>query len=208
MTVSASDYAPSGTIQLVDDVFLEGGPEFWFGGVAKYSPDSDGFYWGLTGTVANPAYKLGCYTNFRLRDAIQMSEVRCDTIGVVSSIQKRNYLEVDFTLMSLFPLAQTRFMLKGGPVTHNAGNHTEAMGMGTIDNNLYYLAFFSRVYDDVNGDFISVTGHRTQFVDVWEMAWTYGAPYTLGVKLRMYADTTKPAAQRFGTFLRYDPQRL
>jgi len=208
MTLATINSSPSGSIQLVDDLFLEGGPDFWFGGVPKYAPDSDGFYWGITGTTAAPVYKIGCYTNFKLRDNVQVSDVRCDTIGVKSVIQKRNYLEVDFTLMSLLPLSQLTHMLKGGTVTHNVSEGTEKMGLGEIDNNKYHMVFFSRVYDEDTGDFVSFTGHRAQFVDAWEIGMSYGTPWTLGVKLRMLADDTKPADQRFATVLRLDPSKL
>lgn len=206
--VVAADFGPSGTIRQADDLFLEGGPEFWFGGVAKYAPDADGFYWGLTGTVSNPARKVGCYADFRFRDSIQVTEVRCDTQGVVSSIQKRNYLEATMTLMSLLPLSHLRLMLRGSAVTENAPEHTEKMGLGEIDNNEYFLCYFSKVYDQAADDFVSVTGHRCQFVDAWEIAMSYGAPWTLGVRLRMYADSTKPTTQSFATVLRYDPSLI
>lgn len=208
MTLSTSEKGPTGTIELADDVFLEGGPDFWFGGVAKYSPDADGFFWGITGTVAKPIFKIGCYTDFRWRDNIQMTDVRCDTIGVVATIQKRNYLEAQFTLMSLLPLSSLRNIIRGGAVTVNGSEHTEKMGIGLINNAIYHMVYFSRVYDEDTGDFLSVTGHRCQFVDAWEMALQYGAPWTLGVRLRMFADDTKPSAQKFATVLRLDPSMV
>lgn len=208
MSVSSADKGPTGTINLVDDVFLEGGPEFWFGGVAKYAPDSDGFYWGITGTPSNPSFKLGCYTDFRWRDNVQMTDVRCDAVGVVSTVQKRNYLEAQFTLLALLPLSMLRKLIRGGAVTVNASEQTEKMGLGLIDNNEYFVTYFSKVYDEDDGDFVSVTGHRCQVVDAWEIAMTYGAPWALGVRIRMFADDTKPAAQKFATVLRYDPSLL
>jgi len=206
--VNSSDNEPSGVISQAADLFIEGGPDFWFGGVQKYAPDDDGFYWGLTGVAGNPARRIGCYTDFRFRDNLQITDVRCDTQGVVSSIQKRNYLEASFTLMSLLPLAQLRYMLRGSAVTENDAEGTEKMGLGEIEQNVVFPVYFSKVYDLENGDFVSVTGHRCQFVDAWELAANYGAPWTLGVRLRMYADSDKPAAQRFATVLRYDPSLL
>lgn len=208
MTLATTNNEPTGTIQAPDDIFLEGAPEVWYGGVPKYSPDGDGFYWGITGTVLKPAFKLGCFTDFRWRDNVQMTDVRCDNLGVISTIQKRNYLEVTCTLLSLLPLSMLTNIIRGGPVTHNVTEQTEKMGIGVIDNNIYHMLWFSKVYDEVNGDFLSVTGHRCQFVDAWEMSMNYGAPWTLGVRLHMYADTTKPAAQRFATVLRLDPGLL
>ena len=206
--VVPADKGPSGQINLNDDIFLEGGPEFWFGGVPKYSPDSNGFYWGITGTAGVPAYKIGCYTDFRWRDNLQMTDVRCDVIGVVATIQKRNYLEAQFTLMSLLPLSQLRHFLRAGAVTVDLAAHTESMGLGLIDNNIYHMVYFSKVYDPIIGDFVSVTGHRCQFVDAWEIAMQYGAPWTLGVRMRMFADQTKPTDQAFATVLRYDPSEI
>ncbi len=208
MTLSTSEKGPTGTIELADDVFLEGGPDFWFGGVAKYSPDVDGFFWGITGTALKPVFKIGCYTDFRWRDNIQMTDVRCDAVGVKATIQKRNYLEAQFTLMSLLPLFSLRHMIRGGAVTTNGTEHTEKMGLGVINNQTYHMVYFSRVYDSDTGDFLSVTGHRCQFVDAWEMALQYGAPWTLGIRLRMFADDTKPTDQQFATVLRLDPSMV
>lgn len=208
MSLSTSQKAPTGVINTAQDVFIEGGPDFWFGGVAKYSPDTDGFYWGITGTQTNPANKIGCYTDFRWRDSLQMTDVRCDNVGVKSTIQKRNYLEAQFTLMSLLPLSQLRHFIHGGAVTVNASEGTEKMGLGDINNQIYYLTWFSRVYDPDTGDFFAVTGPRCQFVDAWEMAMQYGAPWTLGVRLRYYADESKPIDQRFATVLRLDPNLI
>ena len=208
MAITTADKAPTGTIITADDLFLEGGPDFWFGGVSKNSPDSDGFYSGITGTAGTPIYKIGCYTDFRWRDNIQMTDVRCDTIGVKQTIQKRNYLECSFTLMALMPLRVLKNIVRGGTVTVNATEHTEKMGLGLIDNSVVFPCFFAKVYDTAVDDFVSVTGHRCQFVDVWEIAMQYGAPWTLGVRLRMFADDTKPDAQKFATVIRLDPSMV
>lgn len=207
--VTANDKSPTGQIKTPNDLYIEGGPDSWFGGVPRYSPDADGYYWGITGTVAKPVYQLGCYTGFQWRDNVQMTEVRCDTIGVVSTIQKRNYLEATFTLQALFPLTILGKYLKGADTVFTDGaNGVEKMGIGDIDNTLYFPFFFSKVYDPTNGYFVSVTGHRCQFVDAWDMNLQYGAPWTLGVKVRFYADANKPSAQRFATVLRWDPSRI
>src|SRR3989304_8167943 len=146
MPVTIADRAPTGTIQTANDVFIEGGPDFWFGGVPRYAPDSDGFYWNITPTAAKPVFKVGCYTDFRFRDNVQVTEVRCDTIGVTATIQKRNFVEATFTLMSLLPLKMLTHILHGGVVTVT-GEGAEKMGIGDIDNAAYYMAYFSRVYD-------------------------------------------------------------
>lgn len=209
MTATIADKSPTGTILTAEDLFLEGGPSFWFGGVAKYSPDSDSFYWGITGTAALPAYKIGCYTDFRWRDNIAMADVRCDTIGVVKTIQKRNYLEATFTLSALLPFKVLKGILRAGTVTTNTTEHTEKMGIGLIDNTTTVPVYFSKVFDDATGAFVSVTGHKCQFVDAWEIAMQYGQPWTVaGVRVRMYADDTKPSDQTFATVIRFDPTRV
>jgi len=208
MPLATTAKDPTGTIRQADDIFIEGGPEFWFGGVEKYAPDADGFHWGLTGTAALPLYKVGCYTDFRWRDNIQMTDVRCDTIGTVSTIQKRSYLEITFTLLSLLPLSILTNIIRGGTVTQNVTEGTEKMGLGEINNNLYHRCFLSKVYDENAGDWVTITGHRCQFVDAWEISMTYGQPWTIGIRLRMYADQTKSAAQRFATVIRLDPSIL
>lgn len=205
MTV-ASDHTPTGTLLTAENIFIEGGPSFWFGGVPKYAPDSDGFYWGISGTVDDPVNQIGCYTDFRFRDNIQMTEVRCDTIGVVSTIQKRNYLEVSFNLMSLLPLSMlANIIARSGATTTNLADNTEKMGIGTINNTINFMCYFSKVYDPDAGDWVSFTGHSCQFVDVWEIAMQYGAPWTLGVRMRLHGDSTKPTNQTFATAIRYDP---
>ncbi len=214
MAIDVNDATPTGSINTQSDIFLEGAPDFWFGGEPRYSPDTQGFYWGVVGTASKPLYKIGCFTDFRLRDNIQMTEVRCDTIGVKATIQKRSFLEISFNILTLFPLTMFNEMIvRGGTVTTNPTGSgtdpsTEKMGWGEINNQKYFMAFFSKIYDPDQGDFLSFTGHRAQFVDMTEIAFTYGAPYTYAARMRLYADSSKPAAQRFATVIRYDPSSL
>lgn len=205
----SSDPTPTGTLTQPEDIFIESGPDVYFGGVSRYSPDDDGFYHGITGTVDNPVYKLGCYQNFRLADNVSVNEIRCDNEGVVKVSQDRNYLEVQFELQSLLPLSQLRHVMKASAVTWNDAENAEKMGIGEIDNDAFLLFYFSKVYDTAAGDFVSVTGHRCQFVDAWELTTPYGAPWKLtGVRVRMLADDTKPSAQRFATMIRVDESAL
>jgi len=207
MPIDSSYSSPTGTVTPgAEDLFLEGGPNFWIGGVCRECPDDDDFYWGITGTEDNPVYLIGCYEDFRFRDNITMNDIQCDTVGVQSTTQKRNYLEVTFTLKSLLPFQHlTRFM-KGGGVTDNAAEGTSKFGLGEVNNDTYYMCYWSRVYDDTTGDFVSVTGHRCQVVDAFELATVWGQPWTLtGFVVRFYADNTKPDDQLFATIIRYDP---
>lgn len=206
MPLSSSYCAPTGTITSSEDIFIEGGPEFWIGGEPQNNPDSDDFYWGIVGTAANPAYLIGCYESFLFRDNITINDIQCDAVGVRSSIQKRNYLDITFTLKSLLPLEHMSRFMKGGGVTNNDTEGTQKFGFGEIDNNTYYMVFFSRVYDDVTGDCFTFTGHRCQVVDAFELAAVWGQPWTLtGFVVRCFADDTKPDSQLFGTAVRIDP---
>ena len=197
--------APTGTIVTAEDIFIEGGPSVWFGGDAQFSPDTDGFYHGVVGTVANPVYRLGCYENFRFADNVQVSEIRCDTEGLVKTSQTRDYLTATFDLKSLLPLSMLRHPLRAGPVTLNAAENAEKMGIGEIDNSVFYRFFFSRVYDANTGDFVAVTGHRCQFTGNFQLQTPFaGAWMITGLEVRFYADEDLPDDQRFATVTRVD----
>jgi len=200
---------PTGTTVTAEDIFIEGAPEVWFGGDEQYSPDADGFYHGIVGTADDPVYKLGCYENFRFQDNVQTNEIRCDTTGLEKTSQTRDYLTVTFDLKSLLPLQMLRHIIRGGAVTWNDAENSEKMGIGEIDNSLFYNFFFSRIYDTTAGDFVSVTGHRCQFTGNFQLQTPYaGAWMITGIEVRFYADNDKPAAQRFATVCRVDASAL
>jgi hypothetical protein len=203
---AASEYQPTGTINTVEDIYIEGGPDFWFGGVLKYGPDANNYYWGTTGTAEKPIHKLGCYTNFQWADNIQSSDIRCDVQGVVGNITRRNYLEATFDLMSFLPLSQLKILIRAS--SHLAVADAEYMGIGEINQQDYHMTYFSKIYDTDTGDYLSVTGHRCQFE--WSGAWAfkYGEPWAIGIRCRFFADTDLPSAQRFATVIRYDPSAL
>jgi hypothetical protein len=204
---------PTGTITTAEDLFIEGAPEIWFGGVPQYSPDADGFYHGITGVddgdPTHRVYKLGCYENFRFSDNIQMNEIRCDTTGLEKTSQTRDYLTATFDLKSLLPLTELRHLIRAGAVTWNDAENSEKMGIGEIDNTLFYMCFFSRVYDPTAGDFVSVTGHRCQFTGNFQLQTPYANAWSItGVEIRFYADNDKPDDQRFATVVRVDASAL
>ena len=63
-----------------------------------------------------------------------------------------------------------------------------------------------KVYDDSAAGWLMFYLHRAKFVDAWTLNMVYGGSWTLtGVKLRAYADDTKPANQLFGVIKRFDP---
>jgi len=199
---------PTGTLTASEDLYIEGAPYFYFGGTHAQSPDVDGFYWGLTGTAANPVYAVGCYEDFRFGDDVTVNAIRCDTIGDAGLVQKRNFMYVSFTLKSMLPFDILSRILRGGSVTQEVSEGTEKFGFGEIDNTIFYLCYFSRVYDDAADDFVAVTGHRCQFVDAWEIATPWAEAWRVGITMRLFADDDMPAAQRFATIIRLDPSQI
>lgn len=198
---------PLGTITASEEVYVEGAPNIYFQnwtGVTAI-PDADGFYWGMSGTVVNPVFQLGCYENVRLGENMTINSVRCDTVGDKSSIQKLNYLELQFNLKSMFPLSILSKVINGGAVTTNATSHMEKFGIGQPNNLAFYRFYLPKVYDESDGDFVMITLHKAQFVEAFELNFAYGAPWTIAVRVRAYANDTLPAAQLFATVMRQDP---
>ena len=207
---------PVGNVITPPELYLDQPPTFWFQN--RYTaagasvgllnpPDSDGFYWGLSGTTANPVYEVGCYENFQVADVRTINMIRCDTTGNRTAIQKRDALNITFTLKAPFPLATVRNMLNLGPVTTNSGA-TEKVGVGLIDNSLYYYVYFASIYDQTTGDYVNFTGHRVQFTNAWQWAFTYGNAATFTIQATCFADTDKPSDQYFATIIRADPSSI
>lgn len=201
----ASEYTPTGTLNTAEDIFIEGGPDLYFGGEPQYNPDANGWYWGIVGTVATPVYKVGCYENFQLSDNVTVNEVRCDTVGVKSDISRRNFLEATFDLQGLFPLSELRHLLRWSSSESVPAEDTEYAGIGEINQQDFHMVYFSRVYDTDASDWVSVTGHRCQFQWDGALQMRYGQPWMVGVRVRFYADEDLPSDQRFATVVRYDP---
>ena len=198
---------PAGTINTMEDLFLDGAPNIYFqdsGAGELNTPDSDGFYWGLSGTVAKPVMELGCYTDVTFGDNSTITDVRCDAVGDKDALEKRNYQELKFVLKSLFPLATLRYILKGGAVTAGAG--LEKMGFGVINNKQFWHVYFPKVYDEATGDYVCVTMHRAKFMGTWTINMPYADQWNvIGITLRGLADTAKPSDQIFSTVIRADP---
>jgi len=204
--------APEGTTTSQENIFIEGAPYLYYqdndeGAVGHYhNPDDDDYYWNLSGTPANPVYALGCYEDVRFSDNIEVNAVRCDHIGDTNVLQRRAHLELSFTLKSLFPLTSIQAIIRASTVT--AAGDFEKMGIGHINNAPTYYVYFPRVYDEVAGDYVCITGHNCKFVDAWEMAMPFATPWTLGVTIWMLADESMPTGQEFATVIRYDPSAL
>lgn len=197
---------PLGTISSAEDIYMSDAPTIYYqdyNAPPLFNPDADGFYWGLSGTVAYPVYELGCVTDVSLTENLTVNDVLCDNVGVKATVQQRNYLELQFTDQTFFPYDNLRDLIKGGAVTETAP--TEKFGMGKVNNNRYFMVYAPKVYDEDAGDYVAIHLHKAQFVNAFTISMPFGAPWQVqGVTLRAYADTTKPAAQLFGVFVRAD----
>lgn len=201
---------PMGVTTAQDDLYLETAPSIWFQDYEApllNSPDGDGFYWGLTGSVGYPIYELTCYEDVQIAASIEGSTVRCDTVGDKAQIQKVSYVDLTFTLKTMMPLAILTHILRGGAVTTLAGSY-EKMGIGQPNNQQYWHVYAASVYDETAGDYVAFTGHKSQFVDAWTLAFSYGEPATLAVTMRVFADSDKPSDQLFLTIVRGDASAI
>jgi hypothetical protein len=198
-----------GTTTTQETVFAYGAPNVYIqdaSATVAYGPDAQGFYWQLSGTATYNVFEIGCPTDMSFAENITANDVLCDNQGVIATIQQRNYVEFTFTVQTLFPLSTLRILLKGGAVTRTTANNTEKFGFGPIDNNQYWHLYTPKVYDETNGDYIWMYFHKCQFVDAWTISMAWGQPWKVtGIKLRAFADSTKPSAQSFGSFGRFDP---
>lgn len=202
---------PVGTIVAQEELYIEGAPYIYFQDATANplnNPDSDGYYWNLSGTSSYNVYRVGCIQDVSLTEGLTINQVRCDTIGDKATIQRRDYLEFNFSFTSLFPLtALSKLLNLGATVTSGTGK--EKVGISSINNNQFYHFYCPKVYDEQNGDFIALHIHRGQFVDAFTINMRSGEPWMVeGIKVRAYADETKPAAQKFGVFIRGDASAL
>lgn len=197
---------PIGTLTAQEDLFLEGAPYIYFQDATASplkNPDASGFYWGLSGTSTYPVMEVGCPTDVTFTENLTVNDVLCDTVGAKATIQQRNYIEFQFSLQSFFPFTVLRYMLKGGTPTDSAP--TSEFGFGPVNNSLYFHVYAPKVYNTDVGDYLWVYFHKCQFVDAFNIAMTLGTPWkATGLKLRAFADTTKPQAQLFGMMGRSD----
>lgn len=200
---------PVGNVLTQEDIYIAGAPTIF---IQDYSadlwknPDSDGFYYGLSGTSTYPVYEVACLSDVSLTEDITLNDVLCDNIGVKDTIQQRNFVEFEFTVKSLFPLRNMSQLLSLGTVTQNSGEGTEKVGIGKINNQSFWHVWSPAVYDESTGDHVAVHFNRAKFVDAWTIDMPFGEPWMVtGIRLRAYADSTKPAAQQFGMILRVDP---
>jgi hypothetical protein len=202
---------PIGTAVNQETTWIDSAPELYFAdtrGSYRFGPDADGFYWGLSGTATYPVYKVGCYQDFKWGDNVTMNEIRCDVNGLQGTIQKRQSLKFSFTLQALFPLSVLTHLLRWGAVTTTAST-SEKVGIGDVTRkNSYWRLYLTKIYDEEDGDWISVTMHKVQFMDTWEIASPWADRWNVAINGVAYIDTTKPAAQELATVIRSDPSAI
>lgn len=199
-----------GTIVTQEELYIEGAPFIFiqdYSAPPLYNPDAGGYYWNLTGTAAYPVDQLGCVLDVSLTEGLTMNDVRCDSEGVKDTIQRRDYIELNLTIQSMFPLSVLSKMLNLSTALVAAG--LEKVGIGGINNNKHYMVYMPKVYDEDVGDYLMIHLHKAKFVDAWTINMTSGEPWKVtGLKLRAYADPTKPSTAKFGTIVRSDISAL
>ncbi len=197
---------PIGNLDTQEDIYLESAPSIFFQDATAdplNNPDADGFYWGLSGTTSYPVFEVGCPTDVSFTEDITINDVLCDNVGVKDTVQQRNFIELQFTIKSFFPLQTLRHLLGGGAVTETSP--TQKFGFGPLNNTQFWMVYAPKVYDTDNGDYVWIHMHRAKYVDAWTINMPFGNNWQVtGLKLRGYADTTKPSAQQFGMFGRSD----
>lgn len=201
---------PIGNIVVQEELYVEGAPFIFiqdYTATPLRNPDADGYYWGMSGTSTYPVYELGCVLDVSLTEGLTMNDVRCDTVGVKDTIQRRDYVEFNLTIQSVFPLTALRHILNLS--TPTTGTDIEKVGIGGINNSRSYMVYAPKVYDEDTGDILIFHLNKAKFVDAWTIEFRYGEPWSVtGLKIRAYADSTKPTAQRFGSIIRSDASAL
>jgi hypothetical protein len=193
---------PEGNVISQNEVYIEGAPWIYYQDNTANplnNPDGDGYYWGMSGTSSQPAYELACYEDVALSEDLTINNIRCD---------KRNYLELSITLSTMFPLTTTAPIFKSGSTVLSSAPF-EKMGIGVIDNLTYYRIWLPKVYDEDSADYVSITLHRAQFVDAFNISMASGDAWKIGgISIRAFADDNLPTAQQFATVVRYDPSLI
>jgi hypothetical protein len=191
--------SPLGNILTQQETYLVGAPYLYLqdyrGGTLNH-PDTNGYYWNLSGSSTYPVYQLGCIQDVKLTEDVTLNMVRCDTVGDKAALQRRNFLTVEFSLISLLPLSVTAVLMNMFNSTTVSGK--EFVGISKINNNVFYQLYAPNVYDDVAGSWIMMHLARCQITGnfTWDMALN-GHKLT-GIKVAALIDETKPANQLFG----------
>jgi len=202
---------PLGSVFTQENNYLEGSPYIYFqdnNATPLSNPDASGFYWGMSGTATYPVYLIGCVQGVKLAEKVTMNDVRCDTVGVKDTIQKRDYVEFELTVLSQLPIQILRHIMNLGSIPTVSG-HVEMQGIGSINNNQRYMVYAPKIYDEINGYYLFFHLHRAKFVDAWTLDMKYGAAWELTkITLRAFADDSKPTNQKFGVIYRADTSQI
>ena len=200
---------PIGNVLLQEDRFIEGAPTIFFQDATANpdkNPDSDGFYYGLSGTATYPVYEVGCLTDVSFGENVSANDILCDNVGVKDTILQRDNVEFTFTVKSFFPILNMAQLLNLGAVTQNTGEGTEKSGIGKINNSQFWHVWAPAVVDTSTGDYVAYYLHKTKFVGPWTINMPFGDAWNAsGIKMRAFVDSNYPAAQQFGMILRADP---
>ena len=202
--------SPIGNVDSQDEIYIEGAPNIYiqdYNASPLNNPDADGYYWNMSGTTTYPVFNIGCVQDVSLTEGLTMNQIRCDAVGDKGTIQRRDYIEFTFNILTLFPLTTLRHILNISSPT--VSTNIEKVGIGQINNNRFYMGYCPKVYDQDTGDYVLFHLHKAQFVDAWTIDMKSGEPWMVsGLKLRAYADETKPANQLFGVIVRADESAL
>lgn len=200
---------PVGNILSQSEIYMEGAPYLYIqdyrAGTLNH-PDANGYYWNLSGTSQYPIYSLGCIQDVKLTEDVTLNMIRCDTVGDKAAIQKRNYLQIEFSLISLLPLSISAVLMNMFNSTTLSGK--EYVGISKINNNIFYQIYAPKVYDEVAGYWIMMQLHKCQITGnfTWDMALA-GQKLT-GIKATAFIDETKPATQMFGVLANFNTTTL
>ena len=164
-----------GNVVSQEDLYLEGAPYIYFQddrATPLNNPDAQSYYWGMSGTSSYPAYLLGCIQDVSLTEGVTMNDVRCDTVGVKDTIQKRDYVEFQLTILSQLPLPVIRHVLNlSAP---SVGTGYETVGIPQINNSIHYHVYAPKVYNDDAAGWLMFYLHKAKFVDAWTLNMVYG----------------------------------
>lgn len=203
---------PLGTINSSESIYPTLAPYIYFQDYTAAlfnNPDPEGYYWRLSGTATYPVYAFECVSDVSFTEGRTLNDVQCDNIGIVSTVEVRDYVEFQVTIKSIFPFSSLAKILSLTDATVSAGNNTEKVGIGKINNNQFWHVYAPHVYDESAADWMAFSLHKAKFVDAWTINMPYSEAWNVtGLKLRGYADTTKPSAQQFGMLIRTDASAL
>lgn len=198
---------PVGTLTSSESIYPTSAPYIYFQDYTPgpwFAPDAQGYYWQLSGTASYPVYAFECVEGVSFTEGKTLNDVTCDNIGVVSTTELRDYVEFQLTVKSIYPLANLARVMNFTAPASSSGVYEKA-GIGKVNNNQFWQVFAPHVYDETNADWFGIHLHKVKFVEAWTLNMPYGDAWNVtGLRLRGYADTTKPAAQQFGVMVRFD----